>query len=142
MDPLQQLLGALWSTPIIFPTQFAHIAPIINTMFVLMVWSLFRPNLAGSEDQREEKKMTKVYGSLIERIDELIPLYASTNQDYIKARFGDLTKNKNVVQLVCPISKRIKLRAEKDFCLHDADRPNDLMALQMQLQSLLEGNHG
>jgi len=112
-------------------------------MLVLMVWSLFRPNLAGSEDQREEERMAKVYGSLIDRIDGLMPLYASTNQDYIKARFGDLTRNKKVLQCIrSTIPNEVKIRAEKDFCIHDADRPQNLMALQMQLQNLLEGNHG
>ena len=142
MDPLVALLKFLWSTSIIFPTQFAHMAPVINTMVVLMVWAAFKPNLAGSEDHIKEDQMAKMYGSLIGRLDDLMPLYAETNQEYIRARFADLTKNKKVVQCICSITKPVKLRAEKDFALHDADRPQNLMALEMQLQNLLEGNHG
>jgi len=109
---------------------------------VLMIWSAFKPNLAGSEDRIKEDQMARMYGSLIGRIDGLMPLYAKTNQEYIRARFADLTKDRKVVQCMCSITKSVKLRAEKDFCVHDADRPQNLMALEMQLQNLLEGNHG
>lgn len=137
-DPLFFLIRTIFDAHVFFAGTFGRLSPIINVLFVLMALLLLKTNLSGYEERKLDKRYSDICGTLINRINKLSSLYIETNYLYAKAQMRALTGNKRVVQCIRSIPKDIKSKAERDFCLQDVNRPENLAVLQEQLQRLLE----
>jgi hypothetical protein len=141
-DPLRWFFGLFFDKPLIFANIFPDSAILINGLLVTMVVLAIRGNLDTSEENREEKRWAEIHGDLIRRIERLMPVYRNTNMLYIRAQMRSLTGNKNVVHCMRSIKESVKQRAEIDFVMHDADRPENIAVLQEQLEKATEEKDG
>lgn len=136
-DPVYAVTHFILNSPSMFPEVFGRLSPIVNILFVILAICLLKSNLGGVEERRAEREWADICGTILDRMNSLLPIYAKTNADYLRARCSVLTNNRSVVESMRSISTDTKQEVTKDFCLRDASHPEDLAVLQMQLDRLM-----
>ena len=137
-DPLYLALTYFFRKPLVLGSMFADFPIVINLLVLTMVILAIKGSLNNSEEDETEQRWVDIHGDLVRRIEKLMPVYRNTNIAYIKAQMGCLTRDKKVVYCMRSIKESVKQRAEIDFVMHDANRPENIAILQSQLEALAQ----
>jgi hypothetical protein len=108
-------------------------------LICMVVLSLSKSWLDRGCDQ-VDAKWSRICGTLINRIDRLMPQYQKAMRTYAKETQKSLRASA-FVDVAQAIPRDVKLQAERDLCLHDLDDSRTTTSIRLQTASLLTTQH-
>ena len=137
-DPIEYALRIVGHMIMAIPDALKPFLFIVMMFGMVLFFCMFKKNFLGSDEQKEEKQWSDICGALLDRLSYLLPIYEQTLTAMATEYANALGTNKQLSQLARSMSSDMKERAEFDFCVHDAQKDENVAMLQEQLEMLLE----
>jgi hypothetical protein len=109
-------------------------ALIVQFGLITMLVCTFIPNMMRARQRARERQVARLAINAIDRIRDLIPEYRATS--LLWCRRVELAVDP-LWKVSQQIPDDVKIKAERDFCMLDANRPEAVALLQMQVNGLL-----
>ena len=136
MDPLQVVIEALVNANRLCPVDYRIFIALFTIDLAVMVICLCRHNILGVADRKKEQEMVRICHLLMNRIETLMPVYRVTVEEYTKHAERQMLKVNGLTETAKGIPYEEKVKAERDFFLHDSSDAVAIATLQLQFESL------
>lgn len=105
--------------------------------FVCMVLCLGWEGLMLRRQREREVRLALLSMQAVQRVERLLPWYHNAVESVLTNIDRRVGEHPALIAMAKNISKEVKLKAERDFCVLDSGRPESFGLLQMQLMAVL-----
>ncbi len=109
-----------------------------QVMVLCMLVCIFCPNLMNAKQRQREHQVTHISLDLIQRIESLWPIFEDETMLYLESLRKKIGQNPGIIAIANKIPREVKTKAERDFCIHDAEKLEAVTMLQAQTIHMVE----